>query len=420
MLRDPRIQEYIDIVKKAYGVLLKNVRVFNGYRIVVPHPVRYPVPFCWDTAFHALGLIYVDPLLARENIEGLLSHQREDGLIPNALTSDKDTDLRSQPPIIIYSAVVYAEATNDLDSLRRWYPRLKKYYLWWAVKGALGAKNPGDLGEDLGALVSPFTGSRDPSHPWRAYWAACSSGMDNHPVYDYSEGRVIEHRGNYYLPIKDLMLSSSLAAGAGYMMKAARMLGMPQEETFFRREHERLKRLINEYMWDDSSSFYYPITLEGDKIKVKTIQAFIPLYAEVASRGDAEELINHLVSKDEFWGTYGVPSIAFNDKKFMTPQPSCMHARDPYYWRGPIWAPTTYLVFRGLLNYGKKDLAKELVDKWISLLARVGDFVEYYYPTGEPGATNLSGFSWTAAVTIAMLVEIGYVGTTDISNIFNE
>jgi len=266
-----------------------------------------------------------------------------------------------------------------------------------------------DLRSDVRGLICPFTGSRDPQHPWRAYWAVCSTGMDNHPVYDYSEGQVIEYKGNYYLPIRDLLLNSTLAAGANAMRRIAEMLGMTEEEAFFRNEFTRLKNLIYEYMWDDRSGLFYPITLKGDKIRIKTVQAFVPMFAGIVGRDDAEELINNLISEKEFWGTYGVPTIAFSDEKFMSPQPPWMHSRDPFYWRGPIWPPTTYFVFRGLLNYGKRDLAEELVNKWISLLEKAGGFFEYYYHTGTPGASNLSDFSWTAAVTIAMLVEIGYV-----------
>ncbi|WP_369127526.1 MGH1-like glycoside hydrolase domain-containing protein [Terrimonas pollutisoli] len=30
------------------------------------------------------------------------------------------------------------------------------------------------------------------------------------------------------------------------------------------------------------------------------------------------------------------------------------------YWRGAVWAPTTYMVLRGLTNYGKDSLAYEI------------------------------------------------------------
>ena len=141
------------VVGAALRVLKKNLVNFNGYRMVVPHLVRYPVPYCWDTAFHALGLLHVDLDLARENIDGLLSLAREDGMIPNAPLEQEDQDLRSQPPAIVFAVHEYYNRTKDLSSLKRWYPVLRKYYLWW--------KRNGSPQEAFKGFISPFTGTRN-------------------------------------------------------------------------------------------------------------------------------------------------------------------------------------------------------------------------------------------------------------------
>jgi neutral trehalase len=98
----------------------------------------------------------------------------------------------------------------------------------------------------------------------------------------------------------------------------------------------------------------------------------------------------------------------------MSPQPEWLFSRDPYYWRGPIWAPTTYLMFRGLQNYGFTKKAEEIVYKWVSLIRDAGDFYEYYFNDGRPGKTKLSSFGWTATVTIKLLVDSGLMSEKDI------
>lgn len=400
-----------DLLSRAFMVLHKNIMNFQGYRMIVPHPSRYPLPYCWDTAFHVIALVYVDPLLAKENIEGLLSLADSNGMIPNAPTERGDQDLRSQPPVIIYAAEHYYEVTKDIDSIRRWYPALRRYYNWWNERG--------DVLGSIRGLVSPFTGTRIHGHPMTAYWAICSTGMDNHPVYDFTNGYVIERDKFYYLPVEDLLLNPILASGANALSLLASRLNLEGEREYFEEEYKKKAELINTYLWDEEEGIYYPVNWDGDKIRVKTIQAFSTLFAKVADKERAERIVEHLKSSEEFWGEFGVPSIAFNDEKYMTPQPTWMYSRDPYYWRGPIWAPTLYLTFKGLLNYGYERLAEELAFKWIKLLSNTGIFAEYYFTDGRPGATNLSDFSWTAAVTISMLVELRFISRKRVQRLYS-
>lgn len=390
----------------ALRVLKKNLVNFNGYRMVVPHLVRYPVPYCWDTAFHALGLLHVDLDLARENIDGLLSLAREDGMIPNAPLEQGDQDLRSQPPVIVFAVYEYYNRTKDLSSLKRWYPVLRKYYLWW--------KRNGSPQEAFKGFISPFTGTRNPQSPMLAYWAVCSTGMDNHAVYDVTEGKVLSVQGYYYVPVLDVFLSSMIAAFSKYLSLIARELNLRDEARFFEEEYRSMKERINEYMWDDKDGFYYSLLFNGEKIRVKSVQAFTALFAEVPEKDMADRLLDYLEDEHEFNGKYGVPTISFSDEKYMSPQPEWLFSRDPYYWRGPIWAPTTYLVFRGLQNYGFIKKAEEIVYKWVSLIRDAGDFYEYYFNDGRPGETKLSSFGWTAAVTIKLLVDSGLMSEKDI------
>jgi glycogen debranching enzyme len=75
-----------------------------------------------------MALCHLNPQKARKNIDALLLLQREDGLIPNAPLRTGDQDLRSQPPIILYAVKKYFELTKDLESVRRWFPKLVLYY----------------------------------------------------------------------------------------------------------------------------------------------------------------------------------------------------------------------------------------------------------------------------------------------------
>jgi putative isomerase len=62
---------------------------------------------------------------------------------------------------------------------------------------------------------------------------------------------------------------------------------------------------------------------------------------------------------------------------------------NPSNWLGPIWVNANYLVFRGLVRYGYKDQARQMVEKTIKLIGmdyeKNGELHEFYLPeTGEP------------------------------------
>jgi neutral trehalase len=400
------------LVKDAVAVLDRNTKKFGGQEIVVPAPKAYPVPYCWDTAFHVMALAHLDADRARRNVDALLSLQRPDGMIPNAPLRAGDQDLRSQPPIILYSVRRYLELTKDLESARRWFPKLALFYDWWAVKG--------DPQNSIPGLVAPFSGARLTTRilssltatmgvrrerfAGPAVLAICSTGMDNHPTYDFAEGRTVKIDHFYYLTIEDLLLNSALVAGAEALSELARALGKREEAKKFGIEHERRAELMNQYMWSEEESFYFPVQWSGVKVKVKSIQALATLWAGIPERRKASKLINHLSSPREFWGRYGIPTVAFDDPKHLTPQPVWMRSKDPYYWRGTIWAPTTMLAFEGLRRYGRKDLARRLALKWMELVDKSG-FAEYFYPEGRPGRANPEDFGWTAAATIYLARE---------------
>ncbi|MEM4972793.1 MAG: trehalase family glycosidase [Candidatus Hadarchaeales archaeon] len=393
------------LVSRAREVLERNTKRVGEYEIVVPSPKSYPVPYAWDTAFHVLGLLYVDQEKARKNLRAILSLQRPDGMIPNAPLKTGDQDLRSQPPILLYAFRRYLEETSDKASAGLWFPRFKLFYRWWSERGDPFGKG----------LVSPFTGLRRSTRVLGAlgrlfrseglgtpeFYALCSTGMDNHPIGDFF--RAVKVGGLYYLPVFEILLNSSLVSGAESLAEVARRLGMRGEEKELREEAERRRKLMNELMWSEEDGFYYPASWEGEKVKVKSATAFTTLWAGVPDNRQARKLLSHLLSPEEFWGEYGVPTVAFDDPKFMSGQPPWLVSRDTYYWRGPVWAPITLLIAEGLIRYGRKRLANELVEKWVKLVEKSG-FAEYFYPDGRPGRAHLGeDFGWTAAVTIYLL-----------------
>src|SRR5438034_6428657 len=61
----------------------------RAYNFVCPSPSSYPFQWFWDSAFHAIALLYVDPELAKQEIRCLLQAVQPDGFIPHMLLWEK-------------------------------------------------------------------------------------------------------------------------------------------------------------------------------------------------------------------------------------------------------------------------------------------------------------------------------------------
>jgi glycogen debranching enzyme len=90
-----------------------------------------------------------------------------------------------------------------------------------------------------------------------------------------------------------------------------------------------------------------------------------------------------------------------------------LSAEDDYYnpigyWNGPIWVQWQYLIFRGLINYGYNDEAKQLVykvlDNVINQLKTDHWFWEFYSADDYQAGWN-KAYIWTGIVA-RMLIDI--------------
>jgi hypothetical protein len=386
----------------AISVLKNNVKQYNGYDYIAPQSTAYPYPYCWDTTFNLIGALYFNTTLAKESINALFSAQNTTpgsyyGMIPNAPSSAADQDLRSETPMLAYGVWEYYLETNDITSLTNWYPKLELYYDWWNTTGSPTGSIKG--------LTSPCSGIRSGDLSYAAFWA-CASVLDNHPVYDYSNGQTTHIGEFYYLNISDLQLSTSMALYAELMANMSTILGYSSNTTIYQNDYTSKKNLINQYMWNDTNGVYYPCFWNGTQIPIKSQQMFLTLMAEVPNATQANYLVSELNSESEFNMTYGVPTISASDPKYYTPQPSWMHSADQYYWRGPEWAPLVYLTYIGLKTYGYLSEANQIAKKFVNLVQRSSlYFAEYYSATSGNSLGRLSDFSWTAAVALAFAEE---------------
>ena len=135
-------------------------------------------------------------------------------------------------------------------------------------------------------------------------------------------------------------------------------------------------------------------------MKIKEIIGFLPLWAGVADKERAGSLVEKMRDTAEFWRPYGVPSLT---------------AKSGYYcpigyWNGPVWVQWEYLLYRGLLDYGYKDVAGELsrhvLENMICHLKNDHVFWEFYSADDLQAGWN-SSYIWAGIAARFLIDEYG-------------
>jgi hypothetical protein len=236
------------------------------------------------------------------------------------------------------------------------------------------------------------------------YWETDEAiGVDNDPSTFY---RPHESSGSIFLNVlmyKEIMATSYLAD----------CLKLPDISKYYRQEAEKLKEKIREHCWDPRDRFYYSVDLNLlpiEKPDINSLQpgelflhtgqprtydcliqrlsvwsGFMAMWGNIATPQQAKEMVErHFHDTSSYNAPAGIRTLSPLEKMYDT-----RASGNPSSWLGPIWINVNYLVFRGLLNYGYTNEAKELAEKTILLLGRdferFGALHEYYLPdNGEP------------------------------------
>jgi hypothetical protein len=202
-------------------------------------------------------------------------------------------------------------------------------------------------------------------------------------------------------------LNCMLVKEAKSLSEMAGLLGYREEARNWTADAEYRTKLINKYMWDDVTGFYYNVNRNdqsftfrhpGD-LKIKEIIGFLPLWAGVSDTEKTVRLVSTLTDPDEFWRPFGVPTLSAKDKYY-----------NPMgYWNGPVWVQWDYLLFRGLLDHGYKKEAEELAIKVLNNmiwhLKQDHVFWELYSPDDHEAGWNKT-YIW-AGLAARFLIDLG-------------
>lgn len=246
-------------------------------------PDRWPhrKMWLWDSAFHAIGLRHIDPLLAKEALEAVFDVQREDGFIPHMASPAESSDV-TQPPVLAFAASLVDEKLRSREWLSKLYPKLKAYLQWDIV----------NRDSDGAGLLEWFIES-DP------VCRSGESGADNASRFD----------GATQLDAPDF--NAFIAQEFEIMAVFAGKLGLEADSAMWKGLALRFNKLMNERLWSEELGLYMDLDVAaGRHTDVMSFAAFLPLICGAPSKEQAAKLVAHLKNPETFGTPLPIPTIA--------------------------------------------------------------------------------------------------------------
>jgi len=371
---------------KAWQIAFKNLRMptadsgfvspfidtaFNGYL------------FMWDSCFILMFGRYGSRAFDfQQTLDNFYARQHKDGFICRELLQTAAGEhftrfdpCSTGPAIMAWCEWEYYKTTADRDRLADVYYPLLAYHEWMKE-----------------------------NRTWRdgTYWSSgWGCGMDNQPRVELGRHVGFSHAHMVWV---DACLQALLDARC--LISMARELGHGEDIPALQQEAELLQRVVNDRLWSEQDAFYYDEWRDGRLNGVKSVAAYWALLAGAVPPQRLERFVAHLENEDEFNRPNRVPTLSADHP---------LYCGEGGYWRGSVWAPTNYMILRGLEANGYDGLAHDIACSFVKNVTQVfdqtGTVWENYAPeSAAPGVgdgrTAAKDFvGWTGLAPISVLYE---------------
>ena len=420
------------LIDQAISVLrLNDTGVFTK-----PGPHQYPHQWNWDSALIALGLSHFDMPRAQTEIRSLLSGQWQDGMVPSVVYHSTPSDYFpnpefwqiesspsapsvpttgiTQPPLLATVVKLIHDRQPAPFFVGEVYPSLLRWHRWLHI-----ARDVDRSG--LACIIHPWESGTDDSPRWLHLFEAIQPGAlpefqrgdtryvaaterPNRPEYERFIHLIDVFRKLKYEPMEllrhspflaqDILFNAILFRADEDLRALAIGLGQPTDE--IDDWISRMQINFNSRFWDDNLNLYYDFDMRSGKpIPVNTASTFLPLFAGLPSKKQAQQLVEqHLLNPSEYAPDGEVRHWVTTTSKT---EPTWEPRR---YWRGPVWVIMNWFIIGGLQRYGYDDLADTIRRDTLGLIETAG-FREYYDARDGSGCGSTE-FSWSAALTLEL------------------
>lgn len=297
----------------------------------------------WDICFiTSFGIYGRDAFPVMASLDNFYKKQRPDGYIQRVYwettgkiaTEPTVDEPMVNPPLFAWVEWRYYQLAGDASRLKRVIPILTRYFEW-TEKNCRTEKGKGLF-----------------------YTSELGSGMDNTPRKNVGKAAWVDY-------------SAQQVLAATCISKLADVIKDGKTSELYQNKAKEISQTINSLLWDNKTGFYYDLTETGKLSPTLHIGAFWTLLAGVCPPDRKSELLSHLKNPAEFWRPHLVPTLAANQPEY-----------DPkgHYWLGSVWAPTNYMVIKGLESVSEPELADSIA---LNFLRTVSGIYQNFKPDPE-------------------------------------
>jgi glycogen debranching enzyme len=316
----------------------------------------------WDHCFNALAVARLGAQAALEQFMAPFVLQAPNGALPDMWNPNTETVWGvTKPPIHgwCFGKLMEQFAYPD-ETLQTVYEHLEKWTNWW------------------------FT-YRDEDHDGiPGYPQGCDSGWDNSTVFD----------NGYFISSPDL--PAYLAIQMNTLARISKQLGDASKAEEWKNRSAALVDKMLEHLWKDSHFVAIQSHSHGFHSEPTSLLVHMPV------------VLGDLLPKEVMDKTVEILEKRFlTEHGFATEAPDSPRYEPDGYWRGPIWAPTTYLLIDGLRSGGYNELAKTVAKRYLHMSDTIakGNYENFDALTGV--GLRAPGYTWSASVYMLLLSEYG-------------
>ena len=307
----------------------------------------------WDHCFNAMALTPGHVGLAWDQLLVVADHQDSFGCLPDSI-NDVDRQYNfSKPPIHGWTLgeMLRRAPAPPGDVLEALYDSISRQVGWWLT----------------------YRRYEDDVLPY--YLHGNDSGWDNSTMFDKG------------VPLIAPDLAAFLVVSCDELAKTADGLGRRDEASRWRGQADRLLKAMLEVLWRGDRF----IALATHAKTPVVCESLIPCMPLLLGKRLPQPVIDTIVaSLRRFLTEWGLA----------TEHPASQAYADNGYWRGPIWAPSTYIAVCGLERCGEYELARDVAHRFCRLCAKSGFAENFDAVRGLPLCDR--AYTWTASVFLLL------------------
>ena len=308
----------------------------------------------WDHCFNAVALLPGQMDLAWDQMLVVADHQDEYGALPDSVNDVEIHFNFSKPPIhgwALGEMLRRTSAPPPADVLASLYDSVARQVTWW------------------------LTHRREDGEVLPYYLHGNDSGWDNSTMFDQG------------VPLVAPDLAAFLVISCDELAVLAARVGRQDEAPRWRDQADKLLTALLEQLWNGN----HFIALATPARTPVVCESLIPCIPILLGNRLPQQITDALVAScHRFLTEWGLA----------TEHPTSEAYTDDGYWRGPIWAPATYLIVCGLERSGEHALARDITRRFCRLCAVSGFAENFDARTGRPLCDR--AYTWTASAFLLL------------------